>query len=284
MIRPDLRNLTNRHKPIEGLNTTTTNNDNNTNNNDTDNNNNTDRREWKIMLRMYIKCIFTKFFDETCTIHPKSKQVEFYMGSNTENVINTLFNTLLQSFQRIQETSYERGSKFILKNAKLLEYELHKIGIIRAELYIVSPDWIANKKAATTPKNKKDNKCFQWSIIPGLNYNSIEEKELKKLLHFKRVDIDFSSHERYWENFEQENNSIAINVLFASHNSEEIKLAYKSSYNKRKNQVILLMINDEANNYYYFAIKKLLELNSLGWLCSKKEVIINNNNNIFKML
>ena len=97
---------------------------------------------------------------------------------------------------------------------------------------------------------------------------------MKKLLHFKRVDIDFSSHERYWENFEQENNSIAINVLFASHNSEEIKLAYKSSYNKRKNQIILLMINDEANNYYYFAIKNLLELNSLGWLRGKKEVII----------
>ena len=35
------------------------------------------------------------------------------------------------------------------------------------------------------------------------------------------------------ENFEQKNNSIAINVLFVSHNSEEIKLAYKS--NKRKN-------------------------------------------------
>ena len=38
------------------------------------------------------------------------------------------------------------------------------------------------------------------------------------------------------------------------------------------------MINDEANNYYYFAIKKLSELNSLGWLQRKKESIINNNN------
>ena len=102
---------------------------------------------------------------------------------------------------------------------------------------------------------------------------------MKKLLNFKRVDIDFSSHQRYWENFEQENNSIAINVLFVSHNSEEIKLAYKSSYNKRKNQVILLMINDEANNYYHFAIKNLLELNSLGWLQGKKDAINNNNNN-----
>ena len=53
------------------------------------------------MLRMHIKCISTKSFDETCTMHPKSKQVEFYMGSDTENVINTLFNTLLQNFQRI---------------------------------------------------------------------------------------------------------------------------------------------------------------------------------------
>ena len=143
-------------------------------------------------------------------------------------------------------------------------YYFQRIDIRRAESHIISPDWIASKKATTNPKIEKDNECFKWSIIAGLNYNKINEKELKKLLKFKRVDIDFSSHQRYWENFEQENNSIAINVLFASHNSEEIKLAYKSSYNKRKNQVILLMINDEANNYYYFAIKNLSELNSLG--------------------
>ena len=78
---------------------------------------------------------------------------------------------------------------------------------------------------------------------------------MKKLLKFKRVDTDFSSHQRYWENFEQENNSIALNVLFVSHNSEEIKLANKSNYNKRKNQAILLIIRYEANTCYYFAVK-----------------------------
>ena len=80
---------------------------------------------------------------------------------------------------------------------------------------------------------------------------------MKKLLKFRRVDIDFLSYQRDWEKFEQESNLIALNVLFVSYNNEEIKLTYKSSYNKRKNQVILLMINDEANNYYYFAIKKI---------------------------
>ena len=71
---------------------------------------------------------------------------------------------------------------------------------------------------------------------------------MKKLLKFRRVDTDFSSYQRDWEEFEQENTSIALNILFVSHNSEEVKLAYKSSYNKHKNQVILLMINDKASN------------------------------------
>ena len=174
MIRPDLRDLINRHKPIETLNN---NNNNRNNNNNNNNNNDTDCGEWKIMLRMYIKCISTKSFNETRTMHPKSRQVEVYMGSDTENVIDTLFNTLLQNFQRIQETSNERGSEFIPDSVELFEYKLHKINIIRAESYIPSPDWIASKKPKINPKNEKDNKCFQRSIIAGLNYNIIKEKE-----------------------------------------------------------------------------------------------------------
>ena len=80
---------------------------------------------------------------------------------------------------------------------------------------------------------------------------------MKELLKFRSADIDFLSYQRDWEEFEQENTSIALNILFLSHNSEEVKLVYKSICNKCKNQVILLMINDEANNYYYFAVKNL---------------------------
>ena len=79
------------------------------------------------------------------------------MGTDTENVINTLFNTLLQNFQRMQETSNERGSEFMRNSVELLEYEFHKIDITRAESYIVSPDRIANKKGTINSKNEKDN-------------------------------------------------------------------------------------------------------------------------------
>ena len=102
---------------------------------------------------------------------------------------------------------------------------------------------------------------------------------MRKIEKFKRVYTDYSSHQRDWKKFEQENTSIALNVLFVPHNSEEIKLAYKSNYNKCKNQVILLMIRNEANKYYYFAVKNLSELNSSGWLNGKNETVITADSN-----
>ena len=56
-------------------------------------------------------------------MHPISEPVEIFMGSDTENVIDTLFNALLQRFKKSQETSNERGSEFIPDRVKLLEYD-----------------------------------------------------------------------------------------------------------------------------------------------------------------
>ena len=193
------------------------------------------------------------------------------MGSDTENAIDTLFNTTLNRIQEVIEASNERASGFTHKSVASSYYYFQRKDIRKAESYIITSDWVASKKATINPKNDKDNECFKWSIIAGLNYNKINEKELKKLLKFRRVERD-------WEKNEPENTSIALNVLFASHNSEEMKLAYKSIYNKHKNQAILLMIRNEANNYYYFAVKNLSALNSSGWLIGKKETIISGDN------
>ena len=127
------------------------------------------------------------------------------MGSSTEDVIDTLFNTILQRFQQAQETLNDKGSEFVPKNVQLLYYYFQKINIRRAESYIMSPDWIVNKKATINPKNERDNQCFQWSITSGLNYHKIKEKDLKKTLKFKMVDTDFSSYQRDQEEFEQNN-------------------------------------------------------------------------------
>ena len=76
---------------------------------------------------------------------------------------------------------------------------------------------------------------------------------MKKIKKFKRVDIDLSSYQRNWGEFEQNITSTALNVLLVSYSNEKIKLAYKSRYNnkRKKKKKKLLMVNDEANNYYF---------------------------------
>ena len=93
-----------------------------------------------IQLVMQNSCISTKNFEETRTLYSKSKPVEIFMGSDTEDVIDTLFNTILQRFQQAQETSNDKGSEFIPESVELLYYYFQKINIRRAESYIMSPN------------------------------------------------------------------------------------------------------------------------------------------------
>ena len=103
---------------------------------------------------MQNSCISTRCFEETHTIYSKSEPVEIFMGSNTEDVIDRLFNTLLQRFQHAQETSNDRGSEFIPDSVELLYYHFQTIDIRRAESYIMSPDWTLSKKKATINPKK----------------------------------------------------------------------------------------------------------------------------------
>ena len=116
------------------------------------------------------------------------------------------------------------------------------------------------------------------------------KKEFKNIFKkTKHENKDFSSHQRDCEYFEQNNESIALNVLFSSQNSEEITLVYKSEHNlERENNALLLMINeddddgdgddDDDDEKYCFAVKSKLELYSSEWLRSKKESITNEDN------
>ena len=226
---------------------------------------------------MQNNCISVKNFEDTRNIYSASKPVGAFTGSKTYGGIDTLFDTLWQRFQHPIETSNERGSTFTHESVALLYYYFQKIDIQRAESYIKSFEWLKNKGATINPKNEK-NKCFQYSITLSLNYNKIKNKILRKILKLKRRDKDFSSHQEALENFERNNSSVVLNVLIVSYDSEEIKLSYKSNYNKRNNQVTLLMINDNAGRCYYFAVKDLLELNSSEWLRNEKAEITNNNN------
>ena len=66
------------------------------------------------------------------------------------------------------------------------------------------------------------------------------------------------------------NNSIALNILFNPHNTEQINHVYKSEFNKtREKQVILLIISDDEKQHY-LAVKNLTSLLKAKFHCLER--------------
>ena len=129
--------------------------------------------EYKIQLSAEISFISSRpDSNETRIMHTKSDNIEIMIGSDTNEVIEDLFKSLLQRYQENLEEKM-RGSEFNFDAVNLLHYDLNKINLNRGGSYIKSPDWIENKKATINPKNKKDNKCFQYALTVALNYEKI---------------------------------------------------------------------------------------------------------------
>ena len=57
----------------------------------------------------------------------------------------------MQSYQEVLEEK-KRGSEFIFDSVDLLHYNLQRTNLKRDGLYVDSPKWLKNKKAATNKK------------------------------------------------------------------------------------------------------------------------------------
>ena len=237
--------------------------------------------KWKIQILMRI--IFVYFIDlnETLEMYSKSDNITIMMGSETDDVINDLFNTFRKRYQEGLETKM-RGSSFTFEGIDSLDYHLHKISLNRGSSCIKSPKWVKNKEVTINPRNTKDNNCFQYAIIASLHHNTIDHhpertSKLKPFINdYNWKDIDFPAHSKDWRKFECNNKTIALNALYAPYNAKQdindddddnenkydgtkyIRPAYISKHNnKRGTQAILLMIADKNNNWYYIAVTRI---------------------------
>ena len=153
--------------------------------------------EWKIQLTMAINSISSKDSDETRTMHTKSNNVEIMMGSETNEIIEELFETFLQKYQEGLEESI-KGSDFVYDSVDALYYNLNKVSLSRGGSYIDPPKWLKNKKETINPKNN-DNKCFQYALTAPLKYQKIKNnlERISKIKAFTDQynwkDIDFPS-------------------------------------------------------------------------------------------
>ena len=79
-------------------------------------------------------------------MYTKSINVEIMTGSDTNEVIKELCESLLQKYQKNLEEKM-RGSEIIFDAANALYYDLNKISLNRGVSYIDSPLWLKNKKS-----------------------------------------------------------------------------------------------------------------------------------------
>ena len=186
------------------------------------------RGEWKIQLIMQI--IFVSFIDsnETRVMHTKSDNTTIMSSIETDDAFNKLFNTFRRRHQEGLETKM-KGSNFTFERNDLLEYHLHKISLNRGSSYIKSPEWIKNKRVIINPKNTENNMCFQYAITAALNHQNIDHhsERLSKprpfINNYNWKDIEFPSHSEDWRKFEQNNKTIALNILYVPYNSKQIR-------------------------------------------------------------
>ena len=101
-----------------------------------------------------------------------------------------------------------RVSDFIFDCVHWLYYKCDEISFNQGGSYIDSPDWIKSKKLTINPINKKDNKCFKYTVTVALNHEETR-KDLQRITKIKPfIDeynyegINYPSEKDDWKKFE----------------------------------------------------------------------------------
>ena len=126
--------------------------------------------EWKIQLTIQVNFITSKDSKEIRTMYTKNCNAAIMIGSEKDDIITELIDSLLQNYQINLEES-TRGSELIFDSIDLLYYHLQKISLKRGGSYIDSPKQIKNKKATRNPQNDDDN-CFQYALMAALHHQN----------------------------------------------------------------------------------------------------------------
>ena len=120
-------------------------------------------------------------------MHMRSNNEETMNGSDTDEIIEGLFESFLQKYEEnLQEKM--KGSDFEFDGVDFLYYDFNKISINRGGSYIDSPKWIKNKKSTINPKNndklrKIENKNIEITYkIKFINSCKFMSSSLSKLV------------------------------------------------------------------------------------------------------
>ena len=185
--------------------------------------------EWKIQLSAEISFISQKpNSNQIRVMFTRSIPEEFMVGSETEEVAEKHFMSILQKYQDNLQNKM-KGSDFIFNGINYLYYDLNRITISKGESYIESPKWLKDKKCTINQKNN-DNKCFQYAATLALNINSIDKHhqiitKIKPFIdNYNWNDINFPATKKDWNKFEVNNKNVALNILYVPYKTKKVEI------------------------------------------------------------
>ena len=136
--------------------------------------------EWEVQLS--IQVIFSSIIDKNKTdiMHTKSDNVKILKRYNTSDIIEKLYNTLINRSQEGLENKMN-GSNYVFDNVYLLDINLNKISISRCR-----KNGMQIKKCTINPHNDKDNMCFMYALTVANCYINIsnDPQRISKLISY----------------------------------------------------------------------------------------------------
>ena len=111
---------------------------------------------WKIQLAIAINFIFPKDTDEERVKHSKSDNIELVINDKTDEVIEELFHHFFLELKLGSKYQSKVGILSLVAFIYCIIKCDHKINLNWAGSYIISPNWIKNKKS-----NNKSHQ-YKW--------------------------------------------------------------------------------------------------------------------------
>ena len=216
-----------------------------------------------IKAKLYLNCLMKRKDPDGFTLIKKFKFRSIGYKIITEATDpHEIYNEMVDEIEEeIQKVEQAEGSGWVFVEVENLTLHTDIWDPLKGSSYIDLPPELKNKKALINMKNK-DNKCFLWSVLRGLNPTNS---------HPERIDEDLKSKENTLnmegitypvdlkdiKRFEKQNPDISISVLgyggkdkvYPLRISEYTKVKRKD---ERKHNIVLLLIKDGDNSHYCY--------------------------------
>ena len=183
-------------------------------------------------------------------------------ATDTVEIYHEMITEILEAMLKAEQAE---GSGWVFMEVIRLILKIDKWDPLKASSYIDLPKELKNKKALINMQNK-DNKCFLWSVLRGLNPKKEHPERIDEDLKSKEntlnmEGIDYPVSLKDIKRFEKQNLDISVSVLGYSKDERIYPLRISKKEDERKYNIVLLLIKDEdGDNSHYCYVKNLSAL------------------------